>query len=1117
MKRTLLFVAVAALVCNGTTYAQRKAKRPAKKDVPTVSYDVQTTDIATAVDAWVENEQKFEDQKLPAHATFVPYSSTSQMMLDKCYAKPWLTPECADYLLLNGEWKFRYTPDWKQGKPGADDFYADNADVSAWDNIRVPLNWEMAGYDVPVYNNVGYPFHNDPPRIKAFDDNFDKNPVGSYRRTFNLPEGWESGRRVVLHFDGACSAIVVWVNGKYAGFSEGANTDAEFDVTTLVRKGENNVSVRVYRWSDGSYLEGQDMWHLAGIHRDVYLFATPKVAVSDHYITSTLSNNYTTATMNVALTVGNALKQNSNKTLEVELLDPANRLVAKKQVGVALTTKDAQKTVNIGFDALHDLQLWSSEKPSLYTVIVRQLDGTKEEMVFSTKYGFRAVEQKGNLIYVNGKRVYFKGVNTQDIHPALGHAIDVKTMLRDVQLMKQANVNTVRTSHYPRQPKMYAMFDYYGLYCMNEADVECHNNQSLSDNPSWQAAYVDRTERMVLRDRNHPSVVFWSLGNESGGGQNFQATYDCVKRLLPGRDAWVHYEGYNHGEKYSDFGSDMYPIVSKVVEQRDGLNGKPYFICEYAHAMGQALGNLQEYWDVIENSNGIVGGCIWDWVDQGIYDTRRIKAGEPLKDKDSQLNYYTSGYDYTKMNRGDNGFQGDFMSNGIITPGREWTAKLDEVKYVYRDVDFVSLRNHTLTLKNKFAFTDLDEGYRLKWTVLADGKKVEAGSVNNLACKPGATTNVEIPYTTNVDDSKEYVIEFAITQAKHSAWAKQKADIASQQFRLSADNTSNCLSVADPTFVQQPHKALPVLAEKGKLKVKGNTIQGTDFSITFDTDGSIADWQYRGKQLVMPSAGPDFNGFRRIANDNISLGATGGVAENENKEEGALSGKKTLVKAPAKQGNNVVVETAVSNGKDTHHIVYTIYPNGEVDMRVAFNNSSEETRRVGITMQFAPGFERVNYYAKGPRSNYIDRQRGSKLGWYNTTVSRMFEEQSAPQTMGDRQGLRELTLKNPDGTTLNVKVEGQLAFSLSHYDDQQFNYDVFYGGKHPYDLTRSEQVFAHFDFWQRGIGNHSCGGDSCLPQYKTPIGEHVVTLRFTPSIANRKTCIFPERLYFEKP
>ena len=1107
MKKTLLLVAVAALVCSGTAYGQRKAKRQTKKNVPTIVHSVEVKDIAEVVDSWVENEQKFEDQKLPAHATFIPYSSTSQMMQDKCYAMPWLTPERADYLLLNGEWKFRYTADWKQGKPEAKDFYADNADVSAWDDIKVPLNWEMAGYDVPVYNNVGYPFHNDPPRIKAMDDNFDKNPVGSYRRTFNLPEGWEKEKRVVLHFDGACSAIVVWVNGKYAGFSEGANTDAEFDVTALVRKGENNVSVRVYRWSDGSYLEGQDMWHLAGIHRDVYLMATPKVAVSDHYITSQLGKGYTAGSMNVELTVNNSLKQSASKTLEVELLDPAGQLVAKKQQAVELTAKDAQKTVSIDFEGLTDLKLWSSEHPWLYTVIVRQLNNGGEEMVFSTKYGFRAVEKKGNLIYVNGKRVYFKGVNTQDIHPLFGHAIDVKTMLRDVELMKKANVNTVRTSHYPRQAKMYAMFDYYGLYCMNEADVECHGNQSISDIPSWEAAYVDRTARMVLRDRNHPSVVFWSLGNESGGGCNFQATYDCVKRLLPRRDAWVHYEGYNHGEKYSDFGSDMYPVVSKVVEQRDGLNNKPYFICEYAHAMGQAVGNLQEYWDVIENSKGIVGGCIWDWVDQGIYDTRRIKAGEPLKDPKTGIPYYTSGYDYTKMNRGDYGFQGDFMSNGIITPGREWTAKLDEVKYVYRDVDFVSFANHKLTLKNKFAFTDLSD-YQLVWSISGRGEgesNLAHGAVKDLQCKPGETCVVEIPYDVNVPADKEIIITFKLKVKDKTAWANRAHVIAAQQFRLTPDVAANCPSVADPTYVQQNHIALPAISEKGKLKVKGNSVEGKNFSIKFDTDGTIAEWTYEGKQIVMPSAGPDFNGFRRIANDNISLGATGGVAENENKEEGALTGQKTLVKAPKKQGNNVIVETAVSNGKDTHHILYTIYPNGEVDMRVAFNNSSEETRRVGITMQFAPGFEGVLYYAKGPHSNYIDRQRGSMLGWYRTSVDKMFEELSTPQTMGDRQGLRELTLRdNGKGLQLNMKVEGQLAFSLSHYDDQQFNYDVFYGGKHPYDLTRSEQVFAHFDFWQRGIGNHSCGGDSCLPQFKTPTGEHVVTMRFTPQTFNPK-------------
>ena len=1101
---------IAALLFGNVAMAQKKvARKSAPRAQQTASGPNRTMPLKTVPkvsaeapfdESWVENEKVFEHWKQKAHATFIPYSSTAMMQKDDCYKYPWLEPKHADVLSLNGDWKFHYTADRSKGRPGKDDFYADNADVSGWDNIRVPLNWEMAGYDVPVYNNVGYPFHNNPPFIKAFDDNFDKNPVGSYRRNFTLPENWKDGRRVFIHFDGACSAIVVWVNGQYAGYSQGANTDAEFDVTNYVRKGENNVSVRVYRWSDGSYLEGQDMWHLAGIHRDVYLVSTPRTFVFDHYITSSLdaASKYTEGSLDVALTVNNALCDKVTKNLEVELLDANNKLVARQNVQAVMTAKDSHKTFNVKMEGLKGLTPWSSENPYLYTVVVRQKQGDKEEMVFSTKYGFRSVEQRSNLIYVNGERVFFKGVNTQDIHPLLGHAIDTETMLKDVMLMKQANVNTVRTSHYPRQPRMYAMFDYYGLYCMDEADVECHNNQSLSDTPSWENAYVDRTERMVLRDRNHPSVVFWSLGNESGGGQNFQATYDCVKRLLPGRDNFVHYEGYNHGEKYSDFGSDMYPKVEKVIKQSSGLHGKPYFICEYAHAMGQAVGNLQEYWDVIEKSTGIVGGCIWDWVDQGIYDTRRIKENKPLIDSKTGLHYYTSGYDYTRMNRGDNGFQGDFMSNGIITPGREWTAKLEEVKYVYRDADFVGFKNHKATIKNKSAFTDLADAYTLTYRILADGKEVEKGTAAVPSCKPGVTCEVAIPYTTAVSADKEYVVELSLNLKNNASWAKKGYSMVATQFKLGADAAVASVPVADPTFVEQPHGTLPVIGKlKGKLKIEGRKVVGKNFAISFAENGTIADWTFNGKQIVMPEAGPDFNGFRRIANDNISLGATGGVAENENKEEGAISGQKHLVKAPTKQGKNVVVETTVGNGKDTHAIVYTIYPNGVVDMKVTFENSSVDTRRVGITMQFAPGMENVEYYAKGPWSNYIDRQRSQMLGRYSTTVDGMFEEQSAPQTMGDRQGLRNLKLSG-NGTSLDITVEGMLAFSLSHVDDQQFNYDVFYGGKHPYDLTRSPQVFAHFDSWQRGIGNHSCGGDSCLPQYQVPTGKHVVTMRFAP-------------------
>ena len=1117
MNRKLLLTAT-ALFLGTALFAASAPKKPKKPVAPAPVPE------STFSESWVEDETVFADRKMAAHATFMPYASLADLQSDACYDKPWLTPQHAQILSLNGTWKFHYTANWKEGRPDADDFFADGADVSRWDNITVPLNWEMAGYDVPVYNNVGFPFKNNPPKIEAIPDNFDANPVGSYRRTFTLPEGWNDGRNVFLHFDGACSAIVVWVNGHYAGYSEGANTDAEFNVTRYVRQGENNVSVRVYRWSDGSYLEGQDMWHLGGIHRDVYLVATPKTFIVDHYITSELEPGFTSGRMNVQLSFFHEGTKAVRKQVQVDLIAPDGHTVATRQAQVDVQPGSFATQVNVSFDGLSQLQPWSAEHPNLYTVVVRQQtqDG-QDEMLFSTKYGFRDVRiVDGRLVYVNGQRVFFKGVNTQDIHPLYGHAIDVETMLRDVTLMKQANINTVRTSHYPRQAKMYAMFDYYGLYCMDEADVECHNNQSLSNTPSWEGTYIDRTERMVLRDRNHPSVVFWSLGNEAGGGCNFEATYKRVKELCPGRDAIVHYEGDNHGAKSSDLGSDMYPTVEKVAAQQAGLHGKPYFICEYAHSMGQAVGNLQEYWDIIERSSGIVGACIWDWVDQGLYDTRRLKAGQPLVDEATGIPYYTSGYDYTVLNNGVEGFQGDFMSNGIIRPGREWSPKLTEVKYVYRPADFVSFADKTLTLKNKYNFTDLSQVAHVAYSVLCDGIEVEHGQAPVGSVAPGQTVSLSIPYTTVVDTDHEYFLNLSLRLNEATTWAEKDYALVSQQYLLTADSKAECLTTADPTFVARERKPLPLVEAKGKLKVKGNTVEGDGFTIAFNEDGSIKTWEYAGRQIVVPDAGPVYNGFRRIANDNISLGATSGIAEGTNTEEVSFTGKKRMVKAPTRVKKNVEVVTAVGGARDEHTIRYVIYPNGTVDMCVNVNNSSAETRRMGITMQLAPGFEQVEYYAKGPESNYIDRQRGSLFGRYRTTVNGMFEEQSAPQTQGDRQGLRDLTLtapapnKNitvvlmPEGRKietlmnkplrLRIDTEGMVAFSLAHFDDAQLDYDVFYGRKHPYDLQRCDQTYAHFDYFQRGIGNHSCGGDSALKQYECPVGSFSFVLRFTPTI-----------------
>ena len=630
---------------------------------------------------WIKDQSKVSDHKEDAHATFIPYASVDQMKADaKHYAEPWQQPDesKAEYINLNGTWKFKYVAGTSYG-PGSSEFQAKDYNDSGWDDIRVPLSWEMANYGKPVYTNVGYPFSNNPPNANYGMSQYgvtDHNATGFYRRTINIPATWKD-KRVFVHFDGVYSAAVVWVNGKYVGYSQSSNTDAEFDITDFVTTGDNQLSVRVYRWCDGSYLEGQDMWHLSGIHRDVYLVATPKVFVSDHYITSSLNNEATSGSMSVKLTVDNRNTVSTTKTLQVSLLDADDNQIATGTQTYS-GTSTAEKTITLS--GLSNLRPWSAEDPYLYTVVVSQKDENgAEEMAFSTKYGFRNITKSGNLININGKRVYFKGVNTQDTHPEYGRAIDMETMMKDLTMMKKANVNTVRTSHYPRQPKMYAMMDALGFYVMDEADVECHYNQNLSSTRNWITAMDDRTKRMVLRDRNHPSVIFWSLGNECGGGSNFSTTYNTCKNL---DSRFVHYEGAGSGTNYSDLGSNMYPTVSSVRENRSGLNGKPYFICEYAHAMGQAVGNLKEYWDQIEGSTGIIGGCIWDWVDQSVYDPARLVNGQ--KKSANGFNYWVSGYDYNSTSGVNQGFQGNFLNNGIVTPDRTWTGKLSEVKKVYQ-------------------------------------------------------------------------------------------------------------------------------------------------------------------------------------------------------------------------------------------------------------------------------------------------------------------------------------------------------------------------------------------------------------------------------------------------
>ncbi len=1031
-----------------------------------------TYDHGTFSVSWIKDQSVVGKYKEDAHATFIPYPSTAAMQADKeYYATPWVTPQSDNYILLNSdsEWKFKYVAGTTSG-PGSSEFYAKNYDDTSWSTIRVPLSWEMAGYGNPVYTNVGYPFQSQAPNANVGMSQYgvtDHNATGFYRRTFTVPEDW-SDKRIFIHFDGVYSAAAVWVNGTFVGYSQSSNTDAEFDLTGLATVGENQLSVRVYRWCDGSYLEGQDMWHLSGIHRDVYLVATPKVFASDHSIwASDLNTAATSGTLNVKFVVNNQTGASATKTFSVKLLDAdGNQVGSTASVSYtgtsSLTESTAIKTSISGLSGLH---AWSAEDPYLYTVEVSQADadGT-EEMAFSTKYGFRNITQSGKQILINGKRVFFKGVNTQDTHPEYGRAIDVETMLKDITMMKRANVNTLRTSHYPRQPKMYAMMDAYGLYCMDEADVECHYvGTAISSNSSWQTAMNDRTTRMVLRDRNHPSVIFWSLGNECGSGSNFAGTYQICKNL---DSRLVHYEA---NMSYSDLGSDMYPTVSSVKNcMTSGYSSKPYFICEYAHAMGQAVGNLQEYWNAIEGSTAIIGGCIWDWVDQAIYKPSDLVNGIKMK---NGFNQWVAGYDYNSTRGVNYGFQGNFLDNGIITPDRAWTGKLTEVKKVYSNVTFTKSGN-TITINNKNSFADLS-AYTLVYQVLCDGCLTEEGTLSLPSIAAGASGTTTLP-TITTDDDHEYFVNVSLRLKESTCWAEAGYTVAEEQFELNTRPSLEKHSVSG-----------------GSLSVSGNTVSGTTpegktFSMTFSS-GNLTNWTFNGQSLI--SEGPAFNSWRDIDNDrNISI-----AFSKASPRSGSLS----------KSGNNAVLTATGSGTNCSYTIAYTIYPDATVDMVVTLTPSGQ-TRRLGIGMQFASGFENVEYYARGPWSNYVDRKTGSYLGRYTTTVDDMLEELIHPQTNGDHQDLRDLTLtNNSSNVALNIKTSGKVAFSLSHYDEQKYcgtGDTMWSDGIHWYDLTKSDSIFAHFDYWQRGLGNNSCGGDQCLDDYLCPTsGSFTYTLRFTPT------------------
>lgn len=1000
-----------------------------------------------------ENPAIIGINKEPAFATFTPFADMAEMKADPTYAAPWLRTSSSRYMLLNGDWKFHWA---KSPEERPEDFYKPSYDVEGWDDIAVPSNWEMLGYGTPIYTNITYPFRNNPPFIqgqRGYTVEKEPNAVGSYRRDFNLPAGW-SDKEVYITFEGCYSAMYLWINGRKVGYSQGPTTDTRFDITKYLRPGSNTVAVEVYRWSDGSYLEDQDMFRMSGIYRDVYLTASPRTHIRDLRLTSELSPRYDRAILDVGVRVANRGKVTGHAAVRVTLSDTAGRSMRTVTSTMAVVPKGREETLNARI-SLRDPLLWSTEAPNLYTVDIELLDadGNVTE-VTSQKYGFRNIEIKDNKVYVNGMLTMFKGTNHHDTHPRFGKAVPVETMIQDILLFKRHNINTIRTSHYPKSPKMYALFDYYGLYVMDEADQECHGNHSLTDNPLWRDAFVDRAVRMVERDKNHPSVVFWSLGNESGGGCNAVAEYEAVKGIDSSRP--VHYEGMN---EIADMDSRMYPSLESMVQTDRNGSQKPFFLCEYDHAMGNSIGNLDRYWDYIVNdSERMIGGCIWDWVDQAIN-----KPGEP----DSHY-YYGGAF-------GDSPNDNDFCCNGIVTADRQITPKLMEVKNVYQYIRFRLNDANSVSLQNDYTVHNLSD-FNLRYQIMRNGKSIRTETFGLPDCRPTENRTVWIPMERYITDpDAEYYINLEVLTKKGSLWAEAGHVVASGQIPLKV------------RFVAE------TVCRDGKVTMDsaGNsvTLNGDGWNIAFNRDsGRLVSLRYSGKEMISGGKGPEFYGYR--TNNN----------EPRNFHQYHYRLEDFTCRLDSTAGTGVVYTRLLAKAGSLtvpYEVTYTVYPDGTMDVNASYHTSSDGMLpRLGLRSMLDDSLEYIEWYGRGPIENYPDRCTAAFVGRYSSTVDAMKENYVRPQSMGTRTDTRWLALTDREGKGIKISaLQSNFDFTALHYTDEAL-WSVKY--VHEIERARCRATVLNVDCATRGLGSASCGPGPLREYTLEPFATYSHAFRISP-------------------
>jgi len=1013
-----------------------------------VSGGLQAAEV-TAPD-W-ENEQVVGRNKEPGRATALPYPDRGRAIQATREATPY-------FQSLDGSWRFHWVPHPDQ-RPV--DFYKPDFDVSGWKTIPVPSNWQCQGYGTPLYTNITYPFKADPPRVMgeppADYTNFkDRNPVGSYRRTFQVPSDWK-GRQVFLQFDGVDSAFYVWINGRQVGCSQDSRTPAVFNVTRYLQQGENVLAVEVYRYSDGSYLEDQDFWRLSGIYRHVYLWSTADLHLRDFFVHAELDDQYRDAQLRVEVEVKNFAERPQAFTVEAELLDASGKTVFQGLAanGDAAAGVAAAVTLN---QPVANPAKWSAEQPNLYRLLLTLKDaGGKVVEVTTCNVGFRRVEIKDRVLLVNGQRVYLKGVNRHEHDPLDGHTVSVDSMIQDIHLMKKLNVNAVRTCHYPNDPQWYDLCDQLGLYVIDEANIESHGmgygKESLAKDPAWKEAHLDRTRRMVERDKNHPSVIIWSLGNEAGNGENFYATYDWIKQRDASRPVQYERAGL---ERNTDIYCPMYATIEHMVDYAKKNPDRPLIQCEYAHAMGNSVGNLQDYWDAIEAYPALQGGFIWDWVDQGLL----VDVPQGRGDK-----YFAYGGDF-----GDRPNDGNFCCNGVVHPDRTPHPHAWEVKKVYQNlkVHAVDLAAGKLRVQNKYFFTNLNE-FEAEWLLRCDGHEVQSGSLGRLDVPPQASQEVVVPIEKPDRDSGEYLLTVSFVLAAAKPWAGKGHIIAWDQFEMPGKKA------APPDFGGGKTPPDLKLAD-GKLLASGDGwTAGID-----KASGELMSYRVDGVELL---AAPIVPSFWKAPNDNQMRSR---YMQQTQPWRTAAGGRKLLSLDNTTSGGVVQVTARyqLPVGDAEYQIVYRFARDGHVGVEAAYTPGAGKSMllpRFGITWTMPQSYGRVAWYGRGPHETYWDRQTGGEIAIYESTVDEMVFPYVRSQDTGNRCDVRWMTLTNEKGR--GVRIVGDMPLSASAWP---FTIADVEAAAHPYELPRRDFNTVFVDFRLHGVGGDNSWGALTHPQYTLP-------------------------------